>query len=1108
MLRKFLIVGLGGSGGKTVRYLKQCLEERFEEIGWAEGMPEGWQFIHIDTPAVQDSPVLPGSPALLHSDEYLPLAASGINFEAVVDNLKARGEEFAGWLVDPRYMKIPISMGAGQYRAVGRIIGLYYADRVKRRLVRKQAALMSAGAAAQLDRLAALYSGDELVGEAPPPVVIVISSLAGGTGAGILTDVCDILRADGAIWLDESIGILYSADVFADLAAAASAGIQPNTAAAVAELLHGYFGDGSFAPPGGGAMQQRSGPAFPYLVGHANTKGVSFGDQTAVFRFMARCLSAVMTDRRIQDDFTVYMTANWVQMAGKFASTPSSWMLPSPRYQGALQALGFAEVDLGVGRLRTYAEQRITRDAVEWLLHGHLKLAREWPEFENATVEEVIEGLAGQAFTRFLNLCGLNERGTENNQILDAIAVPDAELHATCAGVAREVHEAGREYFGAKAGVGEWVDFLVDEVGARRAGVLKHLKDRLRDACLTWVEDTPERILGVVGETLAEQGAQVALKLLSKTEAEMEHVRGELHAEQQEELTLAEYVRSDVSDAMGVSRGTLSAESESISRALQAAIQTGIVRRYNAAQREMAASLAEELSRGVLEPLAGTLRGAADGLRIAVEAQRAAAGSTPIEAWPRHEPGSDQRVPDSLIPGKSLKPVIDPADFPALFEDLTTRSSGHPGKVDAWRSVRRTVISGDAESPTMGRWIHTDSKWTAPEWLKVDTPPNRASFTVGIFRDDLLARSRAWLKTDGSAWKIFLSQGVRGYLSDELPAAELAAREDRFLSALEAAFEAAEPLASVDLEILPKVHAGHELTIQPYTSPIPVKGLPVEGRVRDFLVGRFKDVWDNYQEKVNQSLDQSERETKVAVYSSLGGALHPMVFESLNKPISDTWERARANSFLGPFWEARRSRLLWMGVPIPRPALQALVRGWFVGRLLSLIHIRGSSAIFEIEDGPVSFETMLPVPGRRPVAFLATLLESLPLAIPVAVHRRQPEKYLRPYTQLIEWGSEPNTSDVESFLWPSQVLSDWLEYGTTPGSRSPVVRGGDRPARREAAVELLRKEISSYKRQAKIDRSRDCTPRNAWLGIAEIIYKGLSEIVACLEDEETGGLQL
>ena len=97
---------------------------------------------------------------------------------------------------------------------------------------------------------------------------------------------------------------------------------------------------------------------------------------------------------------------------------------------------------------------------------------------------------------------------------------------------------------------------------------------------------------------------------------------------------------------------------------------------------------------------------------------------------------------------------------------------------------------------------------------------------------------------------------------------------------------------------------------------------------------------------------------------------------------------------------------------------------------------------------------------------------------------------------------------MDSFLWPSEVLSDWLEYGTTPGSRAPVVRGRDRATRREAAVALLRKEIDSYKRQAENDRRRDSTPRNAWLGIAETIYKGLSEIVGCLEDEETGGVQL
>ena len=1104
MLRKFLMIGLGGSGGKTLRYLKQNLEERFEEIGWGEGMPEGWQFLHIDTPAQQDSPVLPGSPALLDADEYLSLTSPGIDFGAIVDSLQDKGEEFAGWLVDPRYMNIPIAMGAGQYRAVGRIIGLYYTDHIKSRLLGKQRALMSAGAAAQLDRLADRFAGGQVSAEAPPPVAIVISSLSGGTGAGILTDVCDILRADGDIWLDESIGILYSADVFAELSTAASAGIQPNTAAAVAELLHGYFGDGSFIPPGGGAVQQRSGPAFPYLVGHANTKGVSFGNQVDVYRFMARCLSAVLSDRRIQDDFTVYMTANWQSSAGKFSGKPDSWMLPSPRYRGALQALGFAEVDLGVGRLRTYAEQRITRDAVEWLLDGHRDAARDRPEYENATPQKVVEGLADRSLTRFLKDCGLNERGREHNQILDAIAVPEEELRAVCTRVAKEVHDVGRDHFGSKASVGEWVDLIVEEIETRRAGVLKRLEDRIQDACRKWVEEVPDRILGVLGESLAEQGVQVALKLMDKTVAELEHVKGELHAERQEELTLTEYLRSDVSDAIGSTGGTLAAESEWVKKAVQTAVQTGIVRGYNAEHRELGSLLAEDLRSGLLEPLAKALVDAADELRIAVEADESEAGSASIKDWPRHDPRSDRRVPDALKPGKSVKSVIDPDAFPELFDDLTVGSTGLEEKVEAYRSVRKKVIAGDPDRPAAGRWIITDAKWAAREWLTVHAPPSPASFTVMINRDHLLERSRAWLNTDG-AWKDFLSQGLREYLSDRLPPAERAPREERFRDALAAAFEAAEPLASIDLDMLPRVHPGSGLDYRPYTSPIPVAGLPVAESVREFLVERFKGAQDNFQEEVEQTLDQSERETRVAVYTSLGAALHPMVFKSLNKPIAGAWERADISSTLTNFWEARRSRLLWMSAPIPRPALQALVRGWFIGRLLNLIEIRGDDATFATEGGPVGFEAMLPVLGRRPVDFLAALLESLPLAVPVAVDRRQPEKYLRPYTQLIEWGSEPGAPDADSFLRPSRVLEVWLEHGTTPGGRPSVIEGPDRPARRKAAAGLLRKEAESYRRQAEADRSRDCTPKNAWLGVAEIISRALSEIVRCLESDEMVG---
>ena len=151
---------------------------------------------------------------------------------------------------------------------------------------------------------------------------------------------------------------------------------------------------------------------------------------------------------------------------------------------------------------------------------------------------------------------------------------------------------------------------------------------------------------------------------------------------------------------------------------------------------------------------------------------------------------------------------------------------------------------------------------------------------------------------------------------------------------------------------------------------------------------------------------------------------------------------------------------------------------------------------------------MLPVQGNKSVDFLAVLLESWALAFAVAVHNRQPNKYLRPYVKLIEWGSEPNSLYVDSFRHPSRVLAEWLESGITPGNGNPVVNEPGRPARLKGVIALLREEIDNYKRKAETDRQRDRTPRNAWLGVADIIYKALNEIVSCLEGEEEGGPQL
>ena len=1102
MLRKFLIIGLGGSGGKTLRYLKHYLEERFREIGWRQGIPVGWQFLHIDTPAREDAPDLPGRPDLLGPEHYLSLFVEGVDLDTIVKSLGSQGEDFEGWYVNPQQMDIPIALGAGQYRAVGRILGLYRTEAIKKRIQKKRQALMSAGASAQLGELALQLSSLDLAGTSAPPVALVISSLAGGTGAGIVTDVCDILRADGEDWLDKSIGILYSADVFAELSASASAGVHPNTAAATAELLHGYFGDGAFLPPGGGAPQQRSGPRFPYLVGHANTKGVSFGDQTAVYRFMARCLAAVMTDSRLQDDFATYLTANWDVSAGNFPDpSPPEWMLPAPRYLGAFRGLGFAEVDLGVGRLGAYAEQRITRDAAEWLLDGHVVLAGEKPDsIEKGDTEKIVKGLAVLAFTRFLNDCRLNERGPEHNQILDEIGVPVAELRNHLTRVATRIQDAGREEFGKFAKVDSWIDFIVEEVEARRSEVLKKLEDRLRDNCLRWVADSADRIVHVVGEAMADQGARVALQLLEMTLAEMKHVAEELRTERQEEYQLSEYLRGDVSDAIEVRSGKLRPNDERVESALGAGIQTGIVSRYNGEHRLLAARLARDVCAGVLGPLMKALRDALDGLRGGVEA-----GS--IEDWPRHDPSSDQVVPDALKPGVSVMSVIDPQKYGSLFDYLTAESTGIEEAKDARRWVRRTVISGDPDRPKMGWWIIIDARWTPPEWLTVgDVPPGPGAYQAMISCDDLLHRTRSWLDIDGSAWKRFRSLGLRGYLSDgQVSATERRRRGQRFMNCLDKAFEAAEPLVSLDREVLARVHPASDSRVRPNPSPIPVEGLEdIEESVRKFLAARLTT-----DQQIEEALDQSERRTRVAVYTSLS-PFHPMVFDSLTKPVTEAWLNARANRILPSFWKARRSRPLWAGLPIPRPALYAMVRGWFIGQLLGLIHIDLDGASFATGDGDLRFEAMLPVSGSQPHAFLSTMLEALPLAIPAAVQMGGPRKYLAPYALLVEWGSEPGSSnqDLGSFREPSPVLSTWLADGSTPGGGEPKVHGDDRPSRRKAVTDLVKLAIDGYKTQEEIDKANDCSPRNSWLGIAKVIEQELNNIVYCLEAEDRGGLVL
>ena len=204
--------------------------------------------LHIDSPTQQDGQEI-RDVDMLPASSYLGLVAPGVSFSAVAQKLGSVGgeawQEQAGWKVDPTWLQVPITTGAGQYRAVGRTIGLTFAGEIHGALRSAANRLTSADASAELSEIHRLAYGSEAPSQASP-VAVVVSSLAGGTGAGLLFDVCDLLRKLPGNWAGDSFGVLYSSDVFNELSGDATAGVQPNTLAALCELMNGYWQTSNF----------------------------------------------------------------------------------------------------------------------------------------------------------------------------------------------------------------------------------------------------------------------------------------------------------------------------------------------------------------------------------------------------------------------------------------------------------------------------------------------------------------------------------------------------------------------------------------------------------------------------------------------------------------------------------------------------------------------------------------------------------------------------------------------------------------------------------------------------------------------------------------------
>ena len=136
-IRPVVFIGVGGSGNKTLRTLRQSLMRRLKQGGWkGDDLPECWQLLAIDT-VTTDSP--DGYPApLLPESCYLGLVPRQATYNqiitAMVQNTDStrRQDAFAGWLSET--LNGNVAFGAGANRAVGRAISAANLGRMKDRI--------------------------------------------------------------------------------------------------------------------------------------------------------------------------------------------------------------------------------------------------------------------------------------------------------------------------------------------------------------------------------------------------------------------------------------------------------------------------------------------------------------------------------------------------------------------------------------------------------------------------------------------------------------------------------------------------------------------------------------------------------------------------------------------------------------------------------------------------------------------------------------------------------------------------------------------------------------------------------------------------------------
>lgn len=1093
-MQKFLVVGCGGSGGEVLARMMDQLRSQLSAVGIDE-LPAGWQFVHVDVPVGPDTSIDGIGHVRDQGGRYIGTAPPSGRYPVLDQAISSRLlqeealPEFVTWAPrSPEDIHTPIARGAGQMRAVGRVITLNNADVVREGLTSAVRALSTTEANASLDAVSARLPGAGSFDPAFRPLVLVVSSMAGGAGASMALDVCRVLSQINGVTAADTAVFMVNPDIFPSHLA----GVNPNALAMFGEIIAAQTGAGGehdsriLSALGHGAAAGSEAPfarVFP-VSRFQGTRESAFGDgtQQAVYRGLARGLSALMSSGTASASFSAYDLTNRDTQPPSRTHIGWGTATDKPLTWGAF---GFGSLSMGRDRYRHYASQRLARSAADRLHNGHLQAGNQ------AGSMQQLHALADSQWENFLASTALPS-GIDRNpgsvtSWFTSVAAPKEWSSGTvrkllASDFADQVPQAAGQNGQA------WVQTVQNFLAQKRGQLTQNAEAAAYQWSFEWSKALERSVTEIIAGAVSQFGLPYAREVVQRLRSYLsDHVVRALEqvaAAPNEDIGR---MPQQLGQEVAATKGTIVA-GQKIQDRLVEHMRVQLTRHLYSRSSALAAQVLTAFATDVLRSLEKALDSAGSLLETEQRKPASKVGLANVAtdvyaAWPSDD---DASVPERFATAENEVLLTPSEEFGRLYEahlpaSLPEAGTQPPAFVQAAAAGAGYVISGQwpvgEGELAPGGLLQRESAWN-PSLFTRD-PRNGQALTPSLPRYEITVdpqalreRSLAFVSRSNEAFDRFCSASLAGYVlgHDGAEAHEVAARRADLIAKFKQTLVRALPLSSVDPDVVSSIH-GRQVTYRYKFSSVPFGD-------DDVLVDQIKQTLNADPMNDPESGDILARalvdgqDTAGITHLDIFGSYEnfsPLAFGGVLGPVAKQWKSLAHDGQREEFWAHRRARPLPASLPMVAEERRALIAGWYVAQLTGRLRIPDRRSlnnpvqVFDAEGGKwVGFPHPLLTPPERFIGstfdWLPAVLESVLLAMANS-HQEPVLSALRPYQVLrsIYDSTEQGPKRGIAILSAEDNFAEWLQTGETASGDPSRSHADDLEGRYQNAVEFLEK---------------------------------------------------